>query len=140
MVLGHPQGFPPPHSTHLARGADGLGEELDEGLVAVGGQHPVLHQLHHQPQGTQLPPAMTREGLSWILHPLLPVTHGGATPERSHAGELLTPGSCSRQAAACTHLWSSVVLGKGRSWNQPLVGSLKMVFRGNSTWETGGKV
>lgn len=56
--------------------------------------------------------------------------------------------SCRVQAAAwpcClhSHPWSLVVLGKGRSWNQPVVGSVRMVSRGNSTWggpEVGSEV
>lgn len=118
-------------STHLARGAEGLGEELDEGLVVVGGQHPVLHQPHRQPQGTQLPPATTRRGSARSC------THCSPSPVVGPPLGTATPGSCSCRVpgpAACTHPWSLAVPGKGRSWNQPLVGSVKMVSRGNSTW------
>lgn len=120
-----------PPSTHLARGAEGLREELDEGLVVVGGQHPVLHQPHRQPQGTQLPPATTRRGSARSR------THCSPSPVVGPPLGTATPGSCSCRVpgpAACTHPWSLAVLGKGRSWNQPLVGSVKMVSRGNSTW------
>lgn len=56
---GHPKA-PRSPSTHLGRAEDGLGEELDEGLVVLGGQDRVLQQPHCQPQRTQLSPAMTR--------------------------------------------------------------------------------
>lgn len=49
----------PARSTHLAWAAEGLGQELDEGLVAVLGQDSVLQQPHRQPQGAQLSPTVT---------------------------------------------------------------------------------
>lgn len=112
---GHPKA---PHSpsTHLGRAEDGFSEELDEGLVVVVGQDCVLQQPHCQPQGTQLSPAMTPGG-----------SHG------SCALHLVLLWSPPPVPSACTHPWSSVVLGKGRSWNQPLVGPGQRVSKKNST-------
>lgn len=108
-----PPRVPPLHSTHLARAEDGLSEELDEGLVVGGGQDPVFHQPHRQPQGAQLPPAMTWGGLGSRTHrppspQLLPSWDGGATlccPGHSYPGELPRQGagSCLAPLPALTH-------------------------------------
>lgn len=112
----HHQHVPHSPSTHLSWAEDGLGEELDE----VGGRTVSSSSLTASLRVPTAVPCNDRGD-----------SHGSRA---LHGGHLMLPWSHPPVPSACTHPWSLVVLGKGRSWKQPLVGPGQRVSKKNSTW------